>query len=427
MYLRYRPCVLFFPLLSLILLAVFPGQVRSAVDFKLKPGARGELCLKCHVDFKEKLGKRFLHTPVAKRECSGCHDPHTSNYGKLLASDQNKVCSTCHAAIVPEAAKSVHRVVVEGKCRSCHDPHSANHKNNLLAAGNELCFRCHPGIQKSLTDLKRPHEPVQKNCLQCHNPHASTQSGGLLTVKVPGLCRKCHDTGGKAFASLHANYPVSNAQCTSCHNPHGSNREAILFDGIHQPVAKKMCSQCHQPPNAPDALKARRQGYELCRGCHNEMVNVTMAKERVHGPLLSGDGCLNCHRPHASSGKALLRGSTAEVCATCHSDTAKRHDRSETKHKPIQEGNCSACHDPHASSYSFLAKKASTFEMCTSCHDWQKHSSHPIGEKMKDPRNPNASVQCLSCHRSHGTEYKQMIPFVTITSLCVQCHEKFKR
>lgn len=414
-------------LVALGLLAGSPDRGRSADKFKLKPGAKGDLCLKCHVNFKETLGKRFLHTPVAERDCTGCHDPHTSNHGKLLAADPSRVCDACHDAIVPQGAKSAHRVVTEGKCVSCHDPHAADNKNNLLKSGNELCFGCHERIQKAVTGLKRPHDPVTKNCLRCHNPHGSTMAGPLLTADVPGLCKQCHNTSVKTFASLHADYRVADANCTSCHNPHGSNRNAILYDEVHQPVAKRMCSQCHQPPDSPDALKTRRRGYELCRGCHSEMVNATMGKERVHGPLLSDVGCLTCHRPHASTAKKLLAGPTGEVCGKCHGDTVRRNERSLTKHKPIQDGDCSACHDPHASSSSFLVRQASMFELCVTCHEWQKHSTHPIGEKTKDPRNPNATVQCLSCHRSHGTEYKYMIPFATETILCVQCHEKFKR
>ena len=424
---RNAPGILLMTLLSFVLLVGSPGQAHSADKFKLKKGAKGELCLKCHVDFKDKLGKRFLHTPVAKRECNGCHDPHTSNHGKLLSADPSRVCYTCHGSVVPEGAKSTHRVVIEGKCRSCHDPHSADYKNNLLKGGNELCFSCHEQMQKSMVGIKHPHDPVKKDCLRCHNPHASAKGGTLLKADVPGLCRECHNTGTKTFASLHANYPVSNARCTSCHNSHGSNRDSILFDDVHQPVAKKMCAQCHQPPNAPDALKTRKEGYELCRGCHSDMINATLAKDRVHGPLLSKEGCLSCHSPHASSGKALLAGPTGQVCGKCHADTAKRHERSETKHKPIQEGDCSACHDPHASNSSFLGKKASTLETCATCHDWQKHSTHPIGDNVVDPRNKNLTMQCLSCHRSHGTEYKHMIPFNTVSNLCVQCHEKYKR
>jgi predicted CXXCH cytochrome family protein len=88
---------------------------------------------------------------------------------------------------------------------------------------------------------------------------------------------------------------------------------------------------------------------------------------------------------------------------------------------------CSACHSPHASDNVFLMTQKSTIELCGSCHDWQKHATHPIGEKIVDKRNKNLTVQCLSCHRAHGTEYKQMIPFSTITELCTQCHVEYKR
>jgi predicted CXXCH cytochrome family protein len=416
------------PLVVLLLfLAPALGQGRSADTFKLKAGAKGELCLKCHVDFKDKLKKRFVHTPVADRECTGCHNPHTSEHGKLLGADPGKVCYTCHDALVPDNARSAHRVVVEGECGSCHDPHAADNRNNLLKAGNELCFGCHEQVREAVTGIRYPHDPVTGNCLGCHDPHASAGGGFLLSSDPPRLCRECHQTSGKMFAALHANYPVADSDCTSCHNPHGSNRRAILYDGVHAPVAKRMCAQCHPAADAPDALKTRREGYELCRGCHSGMVNVTMGKNRVHGPLLSGEGCLSCHRPHASSGKALLSGPAGQVCGNCHADTVRRHERSETKHKPIQDGDCSACHDPHASDAGFLAKKASTFELCAGCHEWQKHSSHPIGEKAKDPRNPNATLDCRSCHRAHGSEYEHMIPFATISDLCVQCHEQYMR
>ena len=66
-------------------------------------------------------------------------------------------------------------------------------------------------------------------------------------------------------------------------------------------------------------------------------------------------------------------------------------------------------------------------EGCGTCHDWLKHSSHPMGAKCMDPRNKNLQVQCLSCHRAHGTEYKHMMPYPTTSDTCTKCHEKFKR
>jgi len=66
-------------------------------------------------------------------------------------------------------------------------------------------------------------------------------------------------------------------------------------------------------------------------------------------------------------------------------------------------------------------------ELCGRCHDWQKHASHPMGDKTRDPRNTNLVVVCTSCHRAHGTEHKHMLPFATPTALCTNCHDKFKR
>jgi predicted CXXCH cytochrome family protein len=96
-------------------------------------------------------------------------------------------------------------------------------------------------------------------------------------------------------------------------------------------------------------------------------------------------------------------------------------------HNPIVEGNCGACHAFHASDSVFLLKQASTVELCGTCHDWLKHSSHPMGEKFRDPRNKNLTMQCLSCHRSHGTGYRYLMTFPTVTDLCVQCHKQYKR
>jgi predicted CXXCH cytochrome family protein len=115
------------------------------------------------------------------------------------------------------------------------------------------------------------------------------------------------------------------------------------------------------------------------------------------------------------------------TCGGCHGDTIKRQQLSPTKHEPIKDGNCTACHDPHASNAPLMMANPSIIEGCGACHDWLKHSSHPMGEKFLDPRNKNLTIQCLSCHRAHGTEYLHMMPYPTTSDLCTKCHEKFKR
>jgi predicted CXXCH cytochrome family protein len=181
------------------------------------------------------------------------------------------------------------------------------------------------------------------------------------------------------------------------------------------------------------------------------MMNDVFNKNRVHWPLVDKVGCLNCHEPHASEQKKLLTGEMNSLCGRCHPDTMEKQEKlaelerkeKEAKaspkgavargkeggitHNPVQGGECSACHLPHASDSVYLMNHISTNEVCGTCHEWQKHTSHPIGDKVVDSRNKNLTVQCLSCHRAHGTGYKQMITFPTITDLCTQCHKQFKR
>ncbi len=394
----------------------------SEDKLRLRAGARGKICLNCHVAFQDKLKSPFLHTPVKTGDCSGCHNPHSSSHEKLLASDASTICYRCHDAMVPEGARSSHKVVVEGNCTKCHDPHGADNKNNLLEAGNTLCFGCHEDMGKKTAGNKFKHTPVEKGCLNCHNPHASTASEKLLIQRVPSLCLTCHKTNRLIFKKQHMNYPVDEARCTSCHNPHGSNNRGLLYEKVHKPFAKKMCNQCHEGPSSATPLKLKKSGFELCRGCHSNMINELFTKNRIHWPLLEKTGCLNCHSPHASPQEGLLRKPLINVCGECHAETVERQKRSVTRHPPVYEGMCTDCHSPHASDNLFLFNQPSVIDLCGSCHDWQSHSTHPVGEKTIDFRNKNLSVDCLSCHRSHGTEFSKMLHFKSTGDLCIQCH-----
>jgi predicted CXXCH cytochrome family protein len=430
-------------LIAASLLVISIGYSQN--KFKLKPGAQGKLCLECHDAFKDKLKRPFVHTPVKTGECTGCHNPHTSSHGKLLDEDPNKICDKCHEGIVPKNPKSSHKVVMDGNCVKCHDPHASNNKFVLIKAGNALCFDCHKNVGNAVTKAKFKHNPVEKGCINCHNPHASTKANYLLKDNLVTLCVSCHKTDRPSFQKQHMNYPVAKSDCSSCHDPHGSDKVGILFDNVHQPVSNKMCNQCHEASASPDALKTKRAGFELCRGCHAKMMNDTFNKNRIHWPLVDKVGCLNCHETHASRYKKLLMGDMKTLCGKCHQDTMdlqtklaekERQEKAAAKdsaikgaltHPPIREGNCEVCHISHASGSVFLLRQPSLIELCGTCHDWLKHTSHPMGEKVVDSRNKNLRVDCLSCHRSHGTGYRHLIPFPTITDLCVQCHKQYKR
>jgi predicted CXXCH cytochrome family protein len=183
---------------------------------------------------------------------------------------------------------------------------------------------------------------------------------------------------------------------------------------------------CHEPATSKTPFKTRQAGAELCRTCHSHKMGLFLEKNRVHQPVAEGE-CLACHGPHASKSRGLLKANAVAVCGACHADTIRRQATSVTKHKPIGEGECHRCHDPHSGNAPLLFVNPNSIELCGQCHDWQQHATHPIGEKVKDPRNPNLAVVCSSCHRAHGTEFKHMLPFPATTALCTNCHERFKR
>lgn len=412
-------------LAGLFLFLLAAGSSPAQEKFKLKPGAKGKICLTCHVTFVETLKSPFLHTPVKAGECSSCHNPHTSSHGKLLDDEPDRICASCHQ-VLPAKGRSEHRPVREGKCTSCHDPHGSKYRNNLRKAGNELCFTCHPGMGERMKAAKFKHRPVEQGCLTCHSAHASASAPALLTSAVPELCVRCHRTDGQLFAKQHLSYPIAKGDCTSCHDPHGSDRGGILFTTVHKPVSGKMCNQCHEGPGSGSPLALKRQGIELCRGCHSTLVAGILEKSHVHGALLSKEACLSCHAPHASAGPGLLKGTMASTCGGCHSDTIERQNRSAKQHAPVGEGTCTVCHQPHGSDSTFLLGK-SVIDTCAVCHDWKKHTTHPMGEKARDKRNKNLEVQCISCHSAHGTEYKTMIYYPVVSELCTQCHTEYRR
>ncbi len=424
MRLRTKAGLLF--LLGIFILAA-ASRGFSQDAFRLKPGAKGKVCLTCHAAFQEKLKLPFVHTPVKSGDCSDCHNPHTSSHGKLLAEDPSRICLSCHDGIVPGKTKSVHKVALEGKCVDCHDPHAARNRNNLRLAGNELCFSCHDRLAKSITGNRYKHNPVEKGCLNCHNPHASSEADFLLTADMPGLCTKCHKPDRPSFAKRHMGYPVEKGRCNSCHDPHGSSNRGILWADVHRPVVSRMCDQCHEDPSSPKALSVRKAGFELCRTCHNDMMNETFLRSRLHWPVVDKVSCLNCHEPHASREPMLLARPMLPLCGRCHGDTVRRQETSLTKHEPVKEGECAKCHRPHSSNNVFLLDNTSLVNLCGTCHEWQKHSTHPIGEKVIDKRNQNLTLDCSSCHRAHGSEWESFAHYDLKRDLCVQCHEQYKR
>jgi DmsE family decaheme c-type cytochrome len=395
--------------------------------YRLKETDQKKLCLTCHTDFAAILKKPYVHTAVRNGECSGCHNPHTSSHGKLLAVSTRELCASCHATMIPAGAKSAHKVVADGQCTRCHDPHASANPDNLLVAGNDLCVGCHKDLGAAVASAKFKHAPVAKGCVSCHDAHGSAQSAHLLKTAVPALCLGCHKPDAPAFTAAHMKYPVAKASCTTCHDPHGSNQAGLLLNDVHPPLASRMCDRCHERPDSPTPFATKKPGYELCADCHGEMVKTTLARPHLHWPVADRKGCVNCHSPHASRQDKLLKEAVPALCGNCHADTLQRAANVAVKHQPVTDGSCSVCHSPHSSDAVYLFTNPSLNALCTTCHDYETHSAHPLGEKAVDPRNKNLRVDCLSCHKGHGNENKWMLLAPTNIELCTRCHKQFAR
>jgi predicted CXXCH cytochrome family protein len=363
---------------------------------------------------------------VRNRTCTACHSPHAAKHGKLLAQEVKDACLSCHAKVVPAAAKSRHAPIEKTGCSGCHDPHASKVPGVLLGAGAELCASCHKDIVARATGAKVKHGPAAKGaCTDCHDPHGSAVGPSLLRKAEPAVCVGCHKPDAPNFTKAHLRYPVGGAGCTTCHDPHGSSKPGMLYESAHQPIEKGMCNQCHESA-ADKTFKVRVSGAALCKRCHATELAKMSDKATRHRPVADGD-CLACHAPHASRWKGLLAAKPVELCGRCHQDTIRRQERSLAKHQPMLDGDCVACHEPHASDNALLMARASNIETCGACHDWKGHTTHPLGSELADPRNPNLSVDCLVCHRAHGTPHKRLFPYATLTEMCTKCHRNYTR
>jgi predicted CXXCH cytochrome family protein len=322
----------------------------------------------------------------------------------------------------------VHKPLADGNCVGCHDPHGSDAKFLLVAKGNQLCASCHKSIGERALAAKVPHAPIAAaGCVACHEPHGSAKGEQLLkAADARALCLSCHNPGKGGFAKAHLGYPVAQSRCTGCHDPHGSDRKGMLYDDVHQPVQSRSCTDCHAEPGSKQPFALKAAGAALCKQCHAGQMAQMMELPRVHTAIVEGDACLNCHSPHASPRRGLLKGKLTQVCGQCHADTIARQERSPTPHPPVRDGECATCHQVHGGEAPLLLKKDDILQ-CGTCHDYQRHSTHPIGDKIKDPRNRNLTLDCLSCHRAHGTDYKHMVPYPTTTELCVKCHKEYRR
>jgi len=109
--------------------------------------------------------QHFAHAPYRENRCGACHNIQT---GTLFRSDREGLCSSCHADLTAEA-RYVHGPVAVRDCLFCHHYHTSVLPNLLLQESPSLCLRCHDPAD--LIEGSHHADVAETSCTECHDPH----------------------------------------------------------------------------------------------------------------------------------------------------------------------------------------------------------------------------------------------------------------
>ncbi|HEX8961338.1 MAG TPA: cytochrome c3 family protein [Geobacteraceae bacterium] len=184
----------------------------SAAPYVLKQ-KMPELCIGCHVGIGEKLAKaKVVHKPLLEsRGCGTCHSTHFANTKALLAGDEKSVCLGCHSTDTLgnpplknmkkelDGKKNLHGPIQKNQCTGCHDPHGTDYPRLFPGSYPEsfylpykdgsydLCLKCHDrnllrypdttiytkfrNGNQNLHYLHVVDRRKGRSCRACHVPH----------------------------------------------------------------------------------------------------------------------------------------------------------------------------------------------------------------------------------------------------------------
>jgi predicted CXXCH cytochrome family protein len=332
---------------------------------RLAPPDEG--CTLCH-DMKHQV---VLHLPVREGRCTACHDPHGSDYAKVLVADPAKgLCQICHKQEDYGKKKFVHSPVMTGSCGACHESHSAEQPWLLKQSPWNLCTSCHKQIIPKPGETWSLHAPARDNCLACHDPHASNLKNELKQA-APDLCLSCH----KNLKELLAISPEKHGAMTqegSCSNCHVSHLSKL--PELQKQPQPQQCLSCH------DRTLRTADGRTL-----TDMAALLKDNPEQHGPIRL-QGCTACHQPHAGNQARLLLAAYPpefyapfqvdlyRLCFTCHSPdlvllpqggptgfTDGKRNLHWLHVNQEKRRTCRACHEVHASRQPFHIRESVPF------------------------------------------------------------------
>lgn len=226
----------------------------SSVNPSLLKEKMPDLCIGCHKEIGNKIkGAKLMHQPLTDAKgCGNCHSTHFSAAKGLMAGDQKSICLGCHGAKSPgtpplrdvakelSSGKKPHGPIREGKCDGCHDPHASEYRRLLLGSypasfyasyregSYDLCLRCHDKNMLRYADttiytkfrngdrnLHFVHVTDRikgRSCLACHESHGADgeklmdRSGAHFGQWQVKTRLKLTATGGSCAPGCHWTY-----------------------------------------------------------------------------------------------------------------------------------------------------------------------------------------------------------------------------
>jgi len=186
----------------------------GAGNMKMLKAEAPELCYACHEEI-QKIAETSKHKHGAVTEpggCLHCHTPHASTVQFILKEAPMSLCESCHKEAMktgdgrPVASfteqvkdkKFLHGPVAQKDCTGCHATHGSDHFRLLAEDYPQLfyspfstdkyalCFSCHP---ESLVLTERTSEltDFRNGDLNLHYVHVNKERQGRT-------CRACHAT-----------------------------------------------------------------------------------------------------------------------------------------------------------------------------------------------------------------------------------------
>ncbi|MBM3329408.1 MAG: DUF4405 domain-containing protein [Calditrichaeota bacterium] len=447
-------------LLTLMLLAIVPGQIAAANDECLichddptLKSASGKLvavetkhyaasihrersCRDCHTqpgDFDE-IPHYAAYRPV---DCSNCHQPATSTFGKsfhgraqatghtdapncischsasgsphriapLTERDSEIACRRCHNAETERYDRGVHaEAASRGKespgCVGCHPTHSQALPPSAGAV-NRLCEACHPGSMKEVS--------------QGEHKQAFSREGSTIS------CASCHDV--HATHKPHLDTGVLEA-CNTCH----SGYRQQFIGTVHEPLLKQErmnCLSCHRIHQVIDAAERENFG---CGACHVvvESGYRTSAHRlaRLHGDRTAAT-CADCHGGHRVRAPSdhlspVYRDNIPATCGICHSDASVV--TADYVRLPISlPSYMGSVHGKRDDNDHHPA-------VCTDCHG--THRMQSASDPGSHINRQNISATCGKCHPVETTDFvgsihgRALALGIKHAPGCTECHEE---